>query len=44
MVPQVEMLLQRGKRVRALVRDEARGRQLLVRHWQHTSFVRKQRR
>jgi len=27
---QVEALLQRGKRVRALVRDEARGRQLLV--------------
>ena len=28
---QVEALLRRGKRVRALVRDEAKGRQLLVR-------------
>ena len=31
LVPQVEALLRRGKRVRALVRDEAKGRQLLVR-------------
>jgi uncharacterized protein YbjT (DUF2867 family) len=30
-VLQVEALLRRGKRVRALVRDEAKGRQLLVR-------------